>query len=75
MDENSRHNIVILSNKDDLIDCILSNDIIVGMESMALVVALLSEKNVYSAIPPTGRACILPHKEIIHLSRLSTQTL
>ena len=60
----------MLSVEDNLIDTILSYDIIVGIESMALIVGLLAEKKVFSAIPPMGKTCILPHKNIIHMSKL-----
>ncbi|NTW68479.1 MAG: hypothetical protein HGB23_01355 [Chlorobiaceae bacterium] len=42
-------------------------DVIVGCESMALVVGLLAGKKVISCIPPHGRACVLPHTEIIKI--------
>ncbi len=42
-------------------------DVVVGCESMALVVALMAGKRVLSCIPPGGRACGLPHPGIEHL--------
>lgn len=47
-------------------DCVWS-DIVVGVESMGLVVSLLANKKVFSCIPPGGKMCSLPHKEIIHI--------
>ena len=39
---------------------IASADIVCGCNSMALVIASLAKKKVYSCIPPTGPACNLP---------------
>jgi len=50
-----------------LLEEIMANDYVVGCESMAMVVALYAKKRVVSCIPPGGRACILPHREIIAL--------
>ena len=46
-------------------------DIVVGCESMAMVVGLTAGKRVVSAIPPGGRACQLPQADIEHLSDLA----
>ena len=48
----------------------LTSDIVVGCESMAMVVGLLAGKRVISAIPPGGRPCQLPHREIEHMQQL-----
>jgi hypothetical protein len=53
-----------------LIEEILQCDIVVGCESMAMVVGLMAGKRVISCIPPGGRACHLPHPEIQHLACL-----
>ena len=50
-----------------LLEEIADSDFVAGCESMAMVVALLADKKVISCIPPGGRACILPHTEIISL--------
>lgn len=50
-----------------LLEEITASDIVVGCESMALVVGLLAEKRVISCIPPGGKSCALPHSEIEHL--------
>lgn len=42
-------------------------DWVVGCDSMAMVVALLAGKKVFSCIPQGGRKLILPYKEIIRL--------
>ena len=49
----------------EIVDC----DVVVGCESMAMVVGLLAGKRVVSSIPPRGRACMLPYPEIERLSR------
>ena len=51
---------------EEIMDC----DVVVGCSSMAMVVGLLGEKRVLSAIPPGGMACSLPQPEIEHLSSL-----
>lgn len=50
-----------------LLEEIAESDWVVGCESMAMVVALLAGKKVISCIPPGGRACVLPHTEIVSL--------
>ena len=45
-------------------------DIIVGCESMALVVGLLAGKRVISCIPPSANPCQLPQPEIEHMYNL-----
>ena len=50
-----------------LIEEIQDSDVIVGCESMAMVVAIIAGKKVISSIPPNGRACVLPHTEIISM--------
>lgn len=53
-----------------LLEEIDDSDFVVGCESMAMVIALLAGKKVVSCIPPGGRACVLPHTEIISLQDL-----
>ncbi|MGG7576423.1 hypothetical protein [Rhizobium sp. Nf11,1] len=48
----------------------LAADIVVGCESMAMIVGLLARKRVISSIPPGGRRCRLPHAEIEHLATM-----
>jgi hypothetical protein len=55
---------VDISEDKSLIEDIAAADIVVGCESMAMVVALLGGKRVVSAIPPGGHPCALPHSEI-----------
>jgi hypothetical protein len=56
--------------KHTLLEETLAADIVVGCESMAMVVGLLAGKRVISAIPPEGRRCQLPHQEIEHMQQL-----
>lgn len=53
---------------EEIADC----DVVVGCESMAMVVGLLASKRVVSCIPPGGKACGLPQSEIEHCRRLIT---
>lgn len=61
---------VQFGGKHTLLEETLAADIVVGCESMAMVVGLLAGKRVISAIPPGGRPCQLPHREIEHMQRL-----
>lgn len=45
-------------------------DVVAGCQSMAMVVGLIAGKRVVSSIPPGGRRCVLPHREIEHLSKM-----
>jgi hypothetical protein len=53
-----------------LLEEIADSDVVVGCESVAMVVALLANKKVISCIPPGGRSCMLPHSKIIHLQNI-----
>jgi hypothetical protein len=53
-----------------LLEEIAESDVVVGCESMAMVVALLANKKVISCIPPSGRPCVLPHSEIAYLQSI-----
>jgi len=61
---------VLIGGKRSLLEEIVSADIILGCESMAMIVALLDNKRVISSIPPGGKVCGLPHKGIEHLQNL-----
>ena len=50
-----------------LLEDIAPATIVIGCESTALVIGLISGKQVVSCIPPGGRACSLPHRNIQHL--------
>ncbi len=57
---------VILSENVSLLEDICQVDWVAGCESMALVIALLAEKNVFNCIP-LHRQCRLPYPEIVSL--------
>lgn len=57
---------VEMAGRRTLLEEIADSDFVVGCESMAMVIALLAGKRVVSCIPPGGRECVLPHKEIIN---------
>jgi len=50
-----------------LLQEIVNCDVVVGCESMAMVVGLLAGKRIISSIPPGGRPCVLPYPEIERL--------
>jgi hypothetical protein len=62
--------IVQLSDGRPLIEEIVGSNMIVGCESMALVIGVLAQKKVVSSIPPGGPVCRLPQTEILHLREL-----
>lgn len=49
---------------------ISSASLVIGCESMAMIVALTAGKLTISSIPPGGRPCVLPHKEILSLQNI-----
>ena len=53
-----------------LLQDIKKADIVIGRQTMALVVALKSKKKVFSCIPPKEKRCIIPYKGIIELRDL-----
>ncbi|MDE2427262.1 MAG: hypothetical protein KGM99_00945 [Burkholderiales bacterium] len=57
---------VNIGGEKSLIEEIADSTAVFGCESMAMVVGLISNKIVYSVIPPSGKICVLPQKEIIH---------
>lgn len=62
--------LVEFGGKKTLLEEILAADIVVGCESMAMVIGLLAGKRVISSIPQGGRPCQLPHGGIEHMQRL-----
>lgn len=48
----------------------IAADVVVGCETMAMVVALLAGKRVISCIPPGGPPCPLPHTDIEHMQKM-----
>jgi len=53
-----------------LIEEIADCDVVVGCESMAMVIGLLAGKPVFSSIPPGGTPCRLPQPQIVHFRDL-----
>ncbi|SRR6266404_1292912 len=47
-----------------LFEEVIDADVVVGCESMAMVIGLLARRRVMSCIPPGGRPCMLPQTEI-----------
>ncbi len=62
--------LIRMSTGEDLLKDILVSDTVVGRSTMAMVVALHAGKRVISCIPPGGKPCGLPQKEIIHFDSL-----
>lgn len=58
-----------------LFEEVAASDIVVGCESMAMVIGLLANRRVLSCIPPGGKACGLPQAEIESLQALVTTGL
>jgi hypothetical protein len=56
--------------KETLVEGIAGSDVVVGCESMAMIVGLLANKRVISCIPAQGPACRLPHREIEKLNEI-----
>lgn len=61
---------IVAGGTDTLLAEIVASDVVVGCESMAMVIGLFAGKRVISSIPRGGRACVLPHKGIEHLQNL-----
>ena len=53
-----------INNEDSLASQISTSSLIVGCESMAMIIALLSKKIVLTSIPEFGRPCVLPYSGI-----------
>lgn len=63
---------LLLSDGRGLVDEIAECDVVVGCNSMAMVIGLLARKRVLSCIPPGGDRCVLPQKEIESVCDLLT---
>ncbi len=61
---------VRFGGKKSLLEETVESNIIVGCESMAMVVGLLAKNRVISTIPPGGRPCQLPQLDIENLQQL-----
>jgi hypothetical protein len=64
---------LVLGGRQTLLQEVADCDVVVGCESMAMVVGLLAGKRVVSTIPPGGRPCVLPYPEIEHLRIIKNQ--
>ena len=58
------------SSESNLLQDIADCDIVVGAETMAMVVGLTANKRVISSIPKQGRKCVLPFSKIEHITRV-----
>jgi hypothetical protein len=61
---------IIIGGGRTLLEEIAESNVVMGFQSMAMVVGLLAGKRVISCIPPGGRACSLPQQGIEHLQLL-----
>lgn len=61
---------VSIGGQRTLVEEILDSDVVVGCQSMAMVVALMAGKRVICCIPPGGMPCSLPQPGIEHLQQL-----
>lgn len=59
-----------IGGNEPLVSEISSSRIVVGCQSMAMVVALIAERQVYSSIPNGGQDCVLPHRGIARIRDL-----
>lgn len=62
--ENARGFSIIVRKDADLLDEILDSAIVIGCETMALVVAIAAGRRAISCTPNFGQEFVLPHKEI-----------
>lgn len=68
MDEFGAH--VVVGGKKNLLQEVAECDVVVGCESMAMVVGLLAGRRTISCIPAGGKKCTLPQPEIESLQNL-----
>jgi len=61
---------ISISDNHDLLADIMRSDAVVGCTSMAMVVGILAGKRVVSVVPPDGKSCSLPYREIEHLQSI-----
>lgn len=65
--------LTVVSRGRSLVQDIVESTIVIGCESMAMIVAIELGKRVISCIPPRGKRCSLPHREIVHLCDILRQ--
>lgn len=61
---------IVIGGDKTLLEETVEASVLVGCESMAMVVGLLAKRRVISSIPPGGKPCSLPHLEIEHMQDL-----
>lgn len=61
---------IVSAGNRTLLEDIAESDVVVGFQSMAMVIGLLAGKRVISCIPENGNKCVLPQTEIEHLQSL-----
>ena len=64
---------ICIGGDQPLLSEIMRSKIVVGCESMAMVVALTAGRKVYSSIPNKGRDCVLPHEGILMMKDISLE--
>lgn len=57
-----------------LIEEIAESEVVVGCQSMAMVVGLIANKRVISCIPPKGKPCSLPHDKIENFNNILNES-
>jgi len=62
--------VIKFSKGTTLLEDIAESFMVVGCESMAMVIGLIAGKRVLCSIPPGGRPCSLPHREIEHFQQI-----
>jgi len=55
---------IVKSDNKEILKDLIQSKIVIGMQSMALVVALLCNKKTISFLPVAGSKCVLPFKQI-----------
>ena len=63
-------NKIKISKNSSLMQDIIKADIVIGRQTMALVVALKAGKKVFSCIPDNEKRCVIPYKGIVELRDL-----
>lgn len=66
---------IYTGGKKALFDELLQSEIVVGCESMAMIIGMLARRRVISCIPPEGSPCKLPQKNIEKMQDLITKPL
>jgi hypothetical protein len=67
---NNRNIKLNITRNKELYEDIAWADLVVGMNSFALIVAVNADVPTMSILPPDSPRCILPYDEIVHLSEL-----